>query len=613
MKKRQEDEAGRYSLWDNYRYALNRLKVLEGRSAFLFCGTDILVEIIYPFLAMALPSAVVALLASNADTQTILAGVIGYVVLLQLMRLLKENLWQLSYKTLFMFRGKMTMEYFEKGIRADGQFMESTSGQKKMYEAMKNVYSGNVKGVEAFVRAFNNAAINFGGMIVYGVIIGQKSLLLLGFLAILTFIAAYGNYLAGERGYGIEKAYLKEWRNFQYLKDESLKVANGKDIRLYKMKDWFVNTFYDTRKKMVSLQGKMQDGYVAAGILEKSLSFLRDILIYAYFIYEMVQGNMELSLFLLYVGAVTGFGSWMENFFKAIQEILQNNRMMDAYRDYMDSGVVSYDNKQKVSNGGKVHELRLENVSYRYDGETEDTIKNLNLTIHPGEKLALVGMNGAGKTTLVKLICGFYHPTSGKIYMDGVDISTLHQKEYFKEFAVVFQDVFTFSFSLEDNVTCGPEEVVEKNKLEECLKKSDLWEKVCELEYGVKTMMNKDLDEKGVTLSGGELQKLMLARALYKEAPIVILDEPTAALDPIAESNMYEKYYDLTKDKTSIFISHRLSSTRFCDRILFMENGIVTEQGSHEELMQKNGAYANMFEVQAHYYQKKQQEEELYA
>lgn len=131
MKKRQEDEAGRYPLWDNYRYALNRLNVLEGRSAFLFCGTDILVEIIYPFLAMALPSAVVALLASNADTQTILAGIIGYVVLLQLMRLLKENLWQLSYKTLFMFRGKMTMEYFEKGIRADGQFMESTSGQKR--------------------------------------------------------------------------------------------------------------------------------------------------------------------------------------------------------------------------------------------------------------------------------------------------------------------------------------------------------------------------------------------------------------------------------------------------------------------------------------------------
>lgn len=397
------------------------------------------------------------------------------------------------------------------------------------------------------------------------------------------------------------------------MKEESLKQANGKDIRLYQMKEWFLNAFNDTIRKMAFSQGKIQDGFVKAGIVEKTLSFLRDGVIYAYLIYEMVQGNIELSMFLLYIGVVSGFGNWMENFFKAVQEILQNSRMMDAYRDYMDDGVVSYEDKEKVKNAGKVHELRLENVCYRYEGEEKDTIKNLNLTIRPGEKLALVGMNGAGKTTLVKLICGFFHPTSGKILLDGVDISTLNQKEYFKEFAVVFQDVSTFSFSLEDNVSCASEESVDAEKLEDCLKKVDLWEKVCELEFGVKTMMNKDLDAKGVTLSGGELQKLMLARALYKDAPVVILDEPTAALDPIAESNMYEKYYNLTREKTSIFISHRLSSTRFCDRILFMEDGVVTEQGSHEELMKKAGAYAQMFEVQAHYYQKKQQEEEIYA
>lgn len=611
MKK--EEKGKRYPLWDNYRYAFERLKKFEGTKAFVICGTDILVEIIYPFLAMALPSAVVALLVSNLTPKIILAGIIGYVVLLQLVRLLKENLWQLSYKTLFTFRGKMFGEYFEKSLTADGQFIESTKGQEKMDAARQNVYEGNQKGVEAFVRALNNAVINLGGMAVYAVIIGRKSLPLLLFLIVLTAVTAFGNYLAGEASYQNEEEERRVWTSFQYLKTQSLTPANGKDIRLYHMKEWFVKEFDDVINEDIALQEKEQKGFVKAGILEKCLSFVRDGVIYAYLIYEMMQGNIEISVFLLYVGVVSSFGTWMEAFFDAVQKILQNNRIMNAYRDYLEDGVVSYEDKETIANAGATHELRLENVCFRYEGETEDTIKNLNLTIQPGEKLALVGMNGAGKTTLIKMICGLYRPTAGKIYLDGVDISNLNQKEYFKEFAVVFQDVFTFSFTLEDNVTCVPKEDVDTKHLQDCLKKADLWDKVEDLEFGTKTSMNKDLDAKGVTLSGGELQKLMLARALYKDAPVVVLDEPTAALDPIAESRMYEKYYDLTKGKTSIFISHRLSSTRFCDRILFMENGRITEQGAHEQLLEKKGAYANMFEVQAHYYQKKQQEEEIYA
>ena len=189
-------------------------------------------------------------------------------------------------------------------------------------------------------------------------------------------------------------------------------------------------------------------------------------------------------------------------------------------------------------------------------------------------------------------------------------MQSLSQREVFREFSVVFQEVFAFSFSLEDNVCCGRKD---EERLKESLEKAGIWEKVQTLPKGVRTAMNKDLDEEGAMLSGGELQKLMLARALYKDAPVVILDEPTAALDPIAESEMYEKYDGMIRGRTGIFISHRLSSTRFCDRILFMEKGRIVEEGDHESLMEKKGAYAELFGLQARYYQQKRQQEESYA
>ena len=216
-----------------------------------------------------------------------------------------------------------------------------------------------------------------------------------------------------------------------------------------------------------------------------------------------------------------------------------------------------------------------------------------------------MGRNGAGKTTLIKLLCGLYRPTSGAVYLDGKNIQSLDQRAVFREFAVVFQDVFAFSFPLSDNVSCVDSGREDPVRLRESLEKAGLWERVCALPKQAQTAMNKELDEDGVILSGGEMQKLMLARALYKGAPVVILDEPTAALDPIAESEMYEKYDELIQGGTAVFISHRLSSTRFCDRILFLEKGRITEEGTHEELMRRGGAYAELFALQAKYYREK--------
>lgn len=602
-----------YPIGDNFRYTFYYLGRKEGTGAPAVCICDAVCSILLPFLEAALAGAVAACLVSGRKPEEILMMVLGYVVLMQTVRFLQSHLRALRDKTLFLFRGSMMMEFFRKILVMDGQSLESAEGQKKREAAGRNLFSGGSQGIEAYSKNFCDLAINLGGLAVYGAIVGGESILLLLLLAGQTFLAAVFHTLAGRRAYAMEDEIERTWKGFGYLRRESIKPESGKDIRIYRMDRWFLRVFHEMIDRIAELIDRQEAGRAAAGIAEKLLSFGRNVLIYGYLILEMTRGNLTLPSFLLYIGIVAGFGAWMSGLFEALQQLWQNEELMDAYRDFMDSGIVPQREGKELSRRGKPHEIRLENVCFRYEGSREDTVHNLNLTIRPGDKLALVGLNGAGKTTLIKLICGLYRPSSGKIFLDGQDMSALPQKEVFREFSVVFQDVFAFSFSLLANVSCCVEGQENEAKIEESLKAAGLLEKAAELPEGIRTSMNKDLDEKGVTLSGGELQKLMLARALYKDAPVVILDEPTAALDPIAESEMYEKYDGMIRGRTSIFISHRLSSTRFCDRILFMEKGRITEEGSHEQLMKRKGAYAELFALQAGYYQKKKQEEESYA
>jgi ATP-binding cassette subfamily B protein len=314
--------------------------------------------------------------------------------------------------------------------------------------------------------------------------------------------------------------------------------------------------------------------------------------------------DLAVEQFVLLFAAVGGFSSWVMGILEESAVLQQRSLDYCRIREFLDfpEPFLSETGKPISIDKDKTHSLELRNVSFRYPGASEDTLKNINLKIHAGEKLAIVGVNGAGKTTIVKLLCGLYDPTDGEVLLDGCDIREFNRKQYYELFTAVFQEFSILPISIAENVAQAYSDDLDKTRLIKCLELADISEKVNSLSDNVNSLLNKQVNDEAVELSGGETQRLMLARALYKDAPILILDEPTAALDPIAESRLYNRYSELSAGKTSIYISHRLASTRFCDRVLLIDDGIIAETGTHNELLKTKGKYAELFEIQSKYY-----------
>lgn len=395
------------------------------------------------------------------------------------------------------------------------------------------------------------------------------------------------------------------WGRFFYLKQQMTSVENGKDIRIYNMADWLRAGFDKLERKNMKLAaGQCRRKYVV-DVSDALFVAARDLLAYGILTAGVLNGSFSIAEFTLGLGVVTGLAEWFGNLRYYISFLLEGNLMICEYRKMMD-----YPNRFLREEGMPIPaawyrqfpEITFQNVSFRYEEDGEEILKDISFSIKPGEKLALVGNNGAGKTTLVKLLCGFYHPTGGKILIGGHSIEELNLNEYHELLGVIFQDINSIPISIAGNVSGCVEEETDMERVRTCLKRAGLWKDVCALDKKEMTNLTQSFDPDGIQLSGGMMQKLMLARCLYKDAPMLVLDEPTAALDPIAESNMYEEYKAATQGKSALFISHRLASTKFCDRIIFLDGGRIAETGTHDELLQKNGKYAEIFAVQSQYY-----------
>ena len=397
----------------------------------------------------------------------------------------------------------------------------------------------------------------------------------------------------------IEKAPIE--RRSAYLLNIIENFEYGKEERIYGLKDFLISRVAKHLGESDAFYKRQTRELNKSQYFTAATSFFRDAISYIYLISKVIAGSIQIGSFTMYVGAVSQFSTAMNDMMSSIVNIRRFGLYYDELNKYINMPQTMREGEKTVDSETGEYTIKFENVSFRYPGSEIYALKNVNITITPSEKLSIVGENGAGKTTFVKLLLRLYDPTEGRILLNGTDIREFDYDEYQNLMAAVFQDFRLFSFTLKENVCfdkeCSDEVVID------CLRRSGFGNKLDQLPKGIYTNVYKNFEEDGFEPSGGEGQKIALARALFKDTPVVILDEPTAALDPRAEYEMYQNFNKMSEGKTTIFISHRLSSSRFCDKIAVFAGGEIKEYGSHDELYSKDGMYHELFDMQAKFYQ----------
>ncbi|MBW9157712.1 ABC transporter ATP-binding protein/permease [Clostridium sp. FP2] len=391
-------------------------------------------------------------------------------------------------------------------------------------------------------------------------------------------------------------------RKFGYYAKITSDFSMGKDVRLYNIRPLIVEKIEGYNEKSVECFGKLFRLMGKYNGLNEVNMQLQMIVVYAYMTYKVFKNSIGIGDFTMYISAANKFSTSISDFFKSFIEFRQMCRYLDLYLEF--EQIESSKNKEgkRIENINECN-IEFKNVSFKYPRSENYTLKNVSININNGEKLSVVGLNGAGKTTFIKLLTRLYEPAEGEILLNGVNIGEYNYDDYMKLLSVVFQDYKLLAFSVKENIAFEEYKSVSDNEIMEVLNKSGLEKAIKKLDKGIYTSIYKTFDKDGIEFSGGQSQKLAMARAVYKNAPIVVLDEPTAALDPIAEFEIYTRFNELIGDKTTIYISHRLSSCKFCDKIAVFHKGEIVQYGTHDELIKESGSqYEAMYMAQAQYY-----------
>lgn len=592
-----------HSVFSNFAWSLKML-LKYSKAAFFITALFIPINIGLRYLEIYLPSLVVSEI-TNGQTLTHSLLSIGIVMLLIMLgNIIVQALGHIRNSTLGIYRYKMTALVTRKQLSMFYQTYEQKEVRDLANRASNatQMWDG-VQPLTDIVYSGFGMIENLLGYILFGSVISFASPWLVPILTVVPIV----NILS-------VKAYNKwEYAHRSKMTDLNQKLghveelpddfAAAKDIRIYSMASWLRECYRDLSDQRSKWDRNVVKKSFLSRIADLVVILIRDGGAYALLIHMFYSGKIGIDEFVLYFAAISSFASWVGGIISCWNKANTVSLKLCDFRDFVD--YPEYDGSgiaKAADHMNTVPEIEFKNVSFRYDGAEQDTIHDLSLKIKSGEKLALVGLNGAGKTTLVKLLCGLYRPTSGEIFFNGIPLSDFKREDYYKLISPVFQEIRTAFFSLAETVSGKSTAETDLEKAETCMRQAGLGAKIDALPDGIHTKLNKKVHENGTELSGGEAQKLMLARALYKDAPLLILDEPTAALDPIAESKIYNEFNVMAKNKTSLFISHRLASTSFCDRIILLENGNITEEGTHQELMGANGTYKGLFDIQSCWY-----------
>lgn len=602
MKKQKEKKENIGELWGNIKMVLGIMFKRYPHTRWQV-PLYVILRVVRRFFESLIPAVVIAAVTSkNVSrfvitvllvllTEKVLGWIFGYISGELANRRVYTRLADISYR------------FTEKNLVTDYANIEPQK-QQKLIQKGASALSSNATGPEQLMKTSVEFVAQMLGLITYSTTILALDYRILAVLFCMFGMALFLRNHAISYGHAHREEGTEIDRKSNYLKRNGLNIQAGKDVRIYRVEYWFQTMYEKLLVQAKKFHIKTETRWYFPVISDQIWVSVRDILAYFVLIGMVLAGEIDIATFTLLLGMISGFSYWIWFVADSYAYMRQAGWQVLDVQEIMEmEDVFLHEGGEKIPDITQGVRIEFRDVSFRYEESGEDTLSHVSFVIEPGEKLALVGNNGAGKTTLVKLMCGLYMPTEGSILINGVDVAGLNVEEYHKLFSVVFQDIALMAFSIEMNVTGCVEEEIDREKLKESLLRAGLWDKIEKLEQGTKTHITQTLDDGGILLSGGETQKLLLARAIYKDAPILLLDEPSSALDPIAESRMYEEYNRLTEGKTSLFISHRLASTKFCDRILLLEKGKIVEEGSHDELLGQKGRYRELFDIQSYYYQ----------
>ncbi|MCL2217398.1 MAG: ABC transporter ATP-binding protein/permease [Defluviitaleaceae bacterium] len=597
MSKKVSKEKPRYTVWQNMSYLIRDVWRKE-QSVILVVVAQIFLSVAVALVGIFLPATVVQQITSGVELQvliiTILAFTTGMVILQTINHYLVSSANGRRERILIL----AICDAMEKTMNTDYANLEHQSFTDAQQKAVGQVLSGG-----SFMdiwQCFMNFGAGILGFFVYIAVLSVVHpwvFLLAASTCVISVVARHRVNLWWHKNEDRQAAPGKRIRSINHMSERQ---GLAKDLRLFAMHTWIKELFTANMNLVYSFRKRGEKRNALAGAADALTIFVREGITYIYLIGLVLSGEITPDVFVLLFAAVAGFSGWISDILREWVELSRHGMNIGRMREFLE-----YPDTFKREGGAEIpkataYSLELRNVSYQYQGADSNAIENINLHIKPGEKLAVVGLNGAGKTTLVKLMCGLYDPTAGSVLLNGIDIREFNRDEYYALFTAVFQEFNILPATISDNII--QDTTWDNRRVQDAIELAGIQDKISSLPNGADSFLIKEVHLDGEELSGGETQRLMLARALYKNAPILILDEPTAALDPIAESELYSRYAELSKRRTSVYISHRLASTRFCDRIVLIDNKGIAEVGTHDELMKKSGKYAELFEIQSKYY-----------
>ncbi|MCH5321566.1 MAG: ABC transporter ATP-binding protein [Eubacterium sp.] len=582
---------------DNIKYMLSNW-IKWDKKSLIFFFIRIPALVFQPIVTAYIPKAMIDCINEGVTVGRLTVVVALLSILVVLTTWLSPFMQELLLGSARIIRMRYAVMAFRKNLNTDYINIESLEGREKNKRAME-FYRSYYSSSADFIETCNNLVVCFVGVVTSLTLIYKINIIMI----LIILVTCVGEFLLlkylNKKEKGVKDARSSIFVKYDYYYSLSKDITAAKDIRLYGFTDYFIFSIAKLIKGLESITSKYMHQSVKVGSTRALLNLVRELVAYAYLTYLVCQNRLSVSDFIFYFGIITGFSNWIISLVYNYSNIERCCNDCAAFREFVESDDDSGDDK-KDAEFDEINSIEFKNVSFAYPSAEKSSINNMSFKVNKGENIAIVGENGAGKTTAIKLLCGLYYPTSGDILINGKSSKDFSSDSYFDLFSAVFQDYSFLPMTIAENI-CATSDY-DKEKLYSAFEKAGIMDKISSLDKKENALMVKDVYKDAVDFSGGEKQKLLLAKSIYKNAPVLILDEPTAAFDPIAENELYLKYNEMTDNKISFFISHRLSSTRFCDRILFVKDGSIAESGTHEELMALKGAYYRMYQIQSYYY-----------